>query len=81
MAWIRVTDEADAAGELKEAYARVASARGTVANILKLHSVSPRAMTTHLDLYRQLMFGPSELSRRQREEIAVAVSATNACHY
>jgi len=47
----------------------------------KVHSVSPEAMTAHLDLYRRLMFGRSELSRREREAIAVAVSATNACHY
>jgi uncharacterized peroxidase-related enzyme len=81
MAWIRVIDEADATGELKDAYDRVAAARGGVANILKVHSVSPAAMTAHLDLYRHLMFGPSELSRREREAIALAVSAANACHY
>ncbi len=81
MAWIKVIDEADATGELKGAYDRVAAARGRVANILKVHSVSPEAMTAHLDLYRRLMLGPSELSRREREAIAVAVSATNACHY
>ncbi len=61
MAWISVEREADAGDELREAYARVASARGRVANILTIHSVSPRAMTTHLELYRQLMFGRSEL--------------------
>ena len=81
MPWIHVTDEADATGELQTAYAQVSSARGSVANILKIHSVAPKAMTSHLGLYRHLMFGPSELSRRQREEIAVAVSATNECHY
>ncbi len=81
MAWIRVEDEPDADGELREAYLRLASARGRVANILKIHSVSPRAMTAHLELYRELMFGRSELSRRERETIAVAVSAANACHY
>lgn len=81
MAWIKVIDEADATEELTGAYRRVAAARGRVANILKVHSVSPEAMTAHLDLYRRLMFGPSELSRREREAIAVAVSAANACHY
>lgn len=81
MAWIRVQHEPDADGELREAYERVASARGRIANILKIHSLSPRAMTTHLELYRQLMFGRSELSRRERETIAVAVSSANACHY
>jgi alkylhydroperoxidase family enzyme len=81
MAWIRVIDEPDADGELREAYGRVASARGRVANILKVHSLSPGAMTGHLGLYRHLMFGRSDLSRRERETIAVAVSAANACHY
>lgn len=81
MAWIKMIDEADAAGELKGAYDRVSAARGRVANILKVHSLAPDAMTAHLDLYRRLMFGPSELSRREREATAVAVSAANACHY
>lgn len=81
MAWIRMIDEADATGELKAAYAEVSAARGRVANILKVHGVSPATVTSHLELYRRLMFGPSELSRREREAIAVAVSAANACHY
>jgi alkylhydroperoxidase family enzyme len=81
MAWIRVVDEPDADGELRAAYDRVSSARGRVANILKVHSLSPGAMTSHLGLYRQIMFGRSELSRRERETIAVTVSAANACHY
>ena len=81
MAWIAVIEETDATGELKHAYDGVAAARGRVANILKVHSVSPEAMTAHLDLYRRLLFGPSDLSRRERESIGVAVSAANACHY
>ena len=41
MAWIDVVDEAEAEGTLREAYASVAAARGRVANILKIHSLSP----------------------------------------
>ena len=70
-----------ASSELAEAYERVAGERGTVSNILKVHSVSPRTMLAHLDLYKELMFGQSELTRSEREMIAVAVSATNGCHY
>lgn len=81
MAWIKVVDETDATDELREAYAGVAAARGKVANILKIHSLAPQAMTVHLALYRTLMFGPSELSRRERETLAVAASAANVCHY
>lgn len=81
MAWITVVDEADASGELKEAFEIAAKARGSVANILKIHSVHPKALLRHLELYVELMFGRSELTRAQREMIAVVVSATNRCHY
>jgi len=81
MSWIRVIDESEADSPLREAYAAVRGARGEVANILMVHSLSPVAMSTHLQLYRGLMFGPSELTRAERETLAVAVSAINSCHY
>lgn len=81
MAWIKVIEEEEAEGKLREAYDKVASSRSRVANVLKVHSLHPEAMTTHLALYRELMFGRSELSRTERELIAVAVSVTNNCHY
>lgn len=81
MAFIKMTAESEAAGALASAYERVAAARGRLANIYKAHSTSPPALVAHLDLYRHLVFAPSELSRREREAIAVAVSAANACHY
>lgn len=81
MAWIKVIDEADASENLREAYSQAGAARGTVANIIKIHSVHPQTMTAHLALYRELMFGRSELTRRDRETIAVAVSIANHCHY
>ncbi|MCA1733464.1 MAG: carboxymuconolactone decarboxylase family protein [Acidobacteria bacterium] len=81
MAFIDTIDPPDADGELAAAYERVAGARGAVANILAIHAVTPRVMLAHLDLYREIQFGRSELSRREREMIAVAVSVTNHCHY
>ncbi|MCI0485236.1 MAG: carboxymuconolactone decarboxylase family protein [Blastocatellia bacterium] len=81
MAWIKIIDEADASGALEDAYKETGAARGRVANILKVHSVHPQVMSAHLALYRELMFGRSELSRADRELIAVAVSKTNHCHY
>jgi alkylhydroperoxidase family enzyme len=50
-------------------------------NILRIHGVRSRMMRRHFDLYRELMFGVSPLSRVQREMIAVVVSAANDCHY
>jgi len=81
MTFIRTIERDDATGELAAAYDRVAGARGEVANILKIHAINPRVMLAHLSLYTELMFGRSELTRAEREMIAVAVSVTNSCHY
>ena len=50
-------------------------------NILRIHGVNGPVMRQHYDLYRELMYGRGPLTRIQREMIAVAVSAANACHY
>lgn len=81
MAWIRVIEEDEAEGRLKACYEEIRQARGKVANIMKVHSLQPETMKAHLDLYRTIMFGPSGLSRRQRELLATAVSALNGCAY
>jgi alkylhydroperoxidase family enzyme len=61
----------------------VRRAEGTEAidNILASHSLNEDAMRSHIALYRTIMFGPSPLTRAEREAIAVAVSAANDCHY
>jgi uncharacterized peroxidase-related enzyme len=81
MAWIRVIDEDEAEGRLEDLYRRYREPDGGVDNILKIHSLAPRSMKAHFDLYALLMRGRSELSRAQREMIAVVVSAINQCHY
>ena len=50
-------------------------------NILASHSLNNDALRAHLGLYRTIMYGDSPLTRAEREAIAVAVSATNSCHY
>ena len=50
-------------------------------HILAIHSLNPRSMKVHYDLYRHLMYGRSDLSRAEREMIAVVVSRVNECHY
>jgi uncharacterized peroxidase-related enzyme len=81
MTWIKVIDVPEANGALREAYNEVASTRGEVGNILKAHSLRPKVLSAHLHLYKELMFGRSELSRVDREMIALAVSVFNHCHY
>ncbi|MFO8034193.1 MAG: peroxidase-related enzyme [Candidatus Bipolaricaulota bacterium] len=81
MSWIRVVDEQQAGEELRTIYERLKSNRGKVSNILAVHSLDPRAMAAHMNLYMTIMFGRSGLSREEREVVAVVVSAANSCDY
>lgn len=81
MGWISETPDSEAQGQLRQIYDAVKAQRGKVARILSVHSLDPPALSHHLDLYMHLMFSPGPLSRREREAIAVTVSAANGCAY
>ena len=81
MSWIRTLGKDEADGELGGLYSRVAPGNSPLDNILAIHSLHPRSLSDHIDLYKTLMYGPGPLSRRERELVAVAVSAANDCHY
>ncbi len=81
MSWIRTIPEDEADEALHAVYAQVKDRRGKISNILSVHSLHPEAMRTHMDLYMAVMFGDCELSREQREMIAVVVSSANRCPY
>lgn len=81
MPFIKVIDEVDAAGKLKEAYQTITKSRGKLSNIMKIHSLFPEAMLSHIELYKTIMFGKSNLSRELNELIAVVVSTANKCEY
>ena len=68
--------------KLKEVYNKITgSKKSEVANVLKVQSLNPQLLDAHLGLYKTIMYGKSNLSRRQREMIAVIVSKSNECHY
>lgn len=81
MAHILYVSDAEAEGLLAELLQRLRGEDGGVDNILRIHSLNPRSLQDHLQMYLHLMRGPSSLSREQREMIAVAVSAENDCFY
>ncbi len=81
MAWIKIIDDTEADGELKEIYQAQGEKAGALANILKIHSLAPRTLSTHMAFYEAVMHAPGDLSRIQREMIAVVVSSLNRCHY
>jgi alkylhydroperoxidase family enzyme len=81
MAWIPLITQDLATTELQKIYDKIGASRGEVANILTVMGLHPAALAAHFDLYKNLMFAASPLTRRQREMIGVVVSATNQCHY
>jgi uncharacterized peroxidase-related enzyme len=81
MAHLRLIDEGEATGRLKEQYEAATSRAGRVFNIVKSMSLNPRVLGASMELYQAIMFGPSELSRVERELLAVVVSCANDCHY
>jgi len=78
--WIGTVAAEDAEGRLAELYATLSHGR-PLANIIGIQTLHPEALERHHALYRALMFGPSPLSRAERESLAVVVSAANDCFY
>ena len=81
MAWIPTIDKQGAEGLLAELYDKLAPGDEPLDNVLAIHSLHPRSLADHLELYKTLMYRSGPLSRRERELVAVAVSAANQCHY
>ena len=81
MAWIGTVPEGAAEGELRSHYDAAVRRAGKVFAIVRLMSPNPGVLEASLGLYLAVMFGPSPLSRRQREMLATVVSAANGCHY
>lgn len=81
MAYIPYVPADDATGLLEELYGQYATKDGALDNILRIHSLNPRSMRDHFQLYAHLMRGPSPLTRVQREMLAIVVSAENDCFY
>jgi alkylhydroperoxidase family enzyme len=81
MAYIPCVSTEAADGVLARLYAKYTAPDGTIDNILSIHSLNPRSLQDHVELYAHLMRGPSPLTRAQREMLAVTVSAENDCFY
>jgi uncharacterized peroxidase-related enzyme len=78
---LRLIEEGEATGALKAEYDAAIARAGKVFNIVKAMSLNPGTLRASMDLYREIMFAPSELTRAERELLAVVVSRANDCHY
>ncbi|MEQ8767579.1 MAG: hypothetical protein RL885_26980 [Planctomycetota bacterium] len=81
MPWIRVIEEDEAEGLLRDEYEAARRRAGRVWQIIKIMSRQPAVLKSSLSLYGLVMHGRSPLSRAQREMLAVIVSKVNDCHY
>ncbi|MDD5150291.1 MAG: peroxidase-related enzyme [Flavobacterium sp.] len=81
MALIKTIEHHEATGRLKEIYDDLIQKRGQLAEVHKIQSLRPESIVKHIDLYMEIMFSKSELSRAEREMMAVVTSVANNCHY
>jgi uncharacterized peroxidase-related enzyme len=81
VAHLDLIDPDDATGLLKEEYDAAVERAGKVFNIVRSMSLRPGVLRRSMEMYKAIMFGPSGLSRQERELLATVVSATNECHY
>jgi len=81
MPWIRTIGLDEATGLLKRQLEAALERAGRIWNIVGIMSLNPRVLRGSIDFYAAVMYGPSPLSRGQRELLAVVVSQTNHCRY
>lgn len=81
MARIKVIEHEEASGRLLEIYNNLVKTRGKLADVHKIQSLRPESIVKHMDLYMEIMYTKSELTRAEREMMAVVVSVANGCQY
>ena len=81
LAYLELIDEGEAEGLLRKEYDAAVERAGKVFNILKAMSLRPGVLRASIELYQEIMFGESGLSRRERELLATVTSAEQSCHY
>lgn len=76
-----VPDEAELDAD-QQKYFRICEEKlGLVPNVLRSYSFRPGRLRQFINTYNELMLGESELSKLEREMIAVVVSCCNRCYY
>ena len=92
MPWIKIIQEREAEGDLKEAYARMHEVNAAYGENLgsnqahpvtppELSSLNPLSMLYGRQFMMHIMRGPSRLTPAQREMIATVTSLAAHCRY
>ena len=82
MAKVEIASEADTAAKVKVIYEDIKKNFGIpfVPNLFKVMGSHPDFLDTTWNQFKTVM-GPGELTRREKELVALAVSVTNNCRY
>src|SRR5215471_4251131 len=80
---IKIVEDADATGEVAEAYDywRASSGRKQIPGVLKSFSARPDFLKQAVDFSNTIQFSDGHLSRRHKEMIGSYVSYLNNCAY
>ncbi len=81
MPWIKTIAPEEATGELKRLYDAAVRRAGRVFNIVRVQSLNPPVLDASMKIYLAVMYGPSSLSRAEREMLATVTSWANDCFY
>ena len=81
VAHLRLIEPDDADGLLADEYDAAIGRAGKVYNIVRSMSLDAEVLRRSMELYKAIMFGPSGLTRQERELLATVVSAANECYY
>ena len=81
MAFIKLFKFQDSNGLLKKEYEKGMRRAGRIWNILTIQSQTPEILRDSMRLYNSTMFGNLEISRFDRELLAVITSISNECEY
>jgi len=81
MSWITEIPREEATGLLRRELDAAVQRSGRVWNIVQVMSLNAPVLRATMGQYAAIMFGPSPLSRVQRELLATVVSAEVGCFY
>ncbi len=82
MSWIKTISSAEATGELRALYERIAGPKGKVDNVLQIHSLRPHTLEAHMALYKNVLHHRGNSLREWfLEAIGIYVSLLNGCGY
>ncbi|HEX6222608.1 MAG TPA: carboxymuconolactone decarboxylase family protein [Acidimicrobiia bacterium] len=81
MAHVHIVDYEESTGVCRREYDAAMKRAGRIWNIVSVQSQLPEVMRDSMRVYLSIMYGPSPLTRAQREMMAVVTSQANDCHY